>query len=103
MATLNNCRYTSSVVLVRLSELLSRHGYPPLTEPLSAAKLQLAALERRITETYLEHKSDPLVGTIEPSMYIGKYLTVILSITHSILRFSQLKTKMNVLELSVLM
>ncbi|XP_054278287.1 exocyst complex component 2 [Macrosteles quadrilineatus] len=73
LATLNNCRYTSSVVLVRLSELLSRHGYPPLTEPLSAAKLQLAALERRITETYLEHKSDPLVGTIEPSMYIGRW------------------------------
>lgn len=24
-------------------------------------------------EAYLEQKSDPLVGTIEPSMYIGKF------------------------------
>lgn len=24
-------------------------------------------------EAYLEQKNDPLVGTIEPSMYIGKF------------------------------
>lgn len=30
-------------------------------------------MEKRITETYLELKSDPLVGTIEPSMYLGNF------------------------------
>uniref|UniRef100_A0A1B6LCB4 Exocyst complex component 2 n=2 Tax=Cicadellinae TaxID=33370 RepID=A0A1B6LCB4_9HEMI len=73
LATLSNCRYSAIVVLPRLSELLGRHGYPPLEEPLSSARLQLEALERRIIDTYLEHKSDPLVGTIEPSMYLGRW------------------------------
>ncbi|KAG8251773.1 Exocyst complex component 2 [Homalodisca vitripennis] len=73
LATLSNCRYSAAVVLPRLSELLARHGYPPLEEPLSSARLQLEALERRIIDTYLEHKSDPLVGTIEPSMYLGRW------------------------------
>jgi Exocyst complex component Sec5 len=30
-------------------------------------------LDRSICEQYLESKTDPLVGTIEPSMYIGEF------------------------------
>jgi exocyst complex component 2 len=33
----------------------------------------LNMLDRSICEKYLESKTDPLVGTIEPSMYIGEF------------------------------
>lgn len=33
----------------------------------------MTKLMSSIVETFVEHKSDPLVGTIEPSMYIGKF------------------------------
>lgn len=76
LATVSNCRYTTSVVLPRLSQTLARLGYPPLDEPLAEIHQQLMSLEKQITDTYLEHKSDPLVGTIEPSMYIGTLFVI---------------------------
>jgi hypothetical protein len=38
-----------------------------------AAVNSLNMLDRSICEQYLESKTDPLVGTIEPSMYIGEF------------------------------
>lgn len=74
LATISNCRHTAGVILPHLTQTLSRLGYPTLEEPLGTASHQLVALEKRITDIYLEHKSDPLVGTIEPSMYIGLFM-----------------------------
>lgn len=57
----------------RITELLNRLGYPPLKEAFTAVEVALSSLEKNIIETYIEHKSDPLVGTIEPSMYLGRF------------------------------
>lgn len=73
LAIISNCRHTENIIVPRLAELLQKQGYPPLDEPLNAAKTELQGVEKKITETYLEHKSDPLVGTIEPSMYLGRF------------------------------
>uniref|UniRef100_A0A1B6DWI3 Exocyst complex component 2 n=1 Tax=Clastoptera arizonana TaxID=38151 RepID=A0A1B6DWI3_9HEMI len=73
LATLSNCRHTENIVLPHLSDLLNKHGYPQLLEPLGNAKKELQSLEKQIMETYLDLKSDPLVGTIEPSMYLGNF------------------------------
>nr|CAD7449412.1 unnamed protein product [Timema bartmani] len=73
LTTLSNSQYTAKVVLPRLSEVFSRHDYPPLTLPVATATSALSALDRQILEVYLEQKSDPLVGTIEPSMYLGRF------------------------------
>ncbi|XP_075212432.1 exocyst complex component secretory 5 isoform X2 [Lycorma delicatula] len=73
LSTLSNCDYTKREILPRLTELLNRHGYPPLQDAFSAVTTALSGLEKRIIETYIEHKSDPLVGTIEPSMYLGRF------------------------------
>lgn len=40
---------------------------------MQTTKEALSNLESGIAETYLEHKGDPLVGTIEPSMYMGRH------------------------------
>lgn len=73
LTTLSNCQYTVKVVLPCLSELFIRHGFPSPTSPIDTATNALNTLDRRILEVYLEQKSDPLVGTIEPSMYLGRF------------------------------
>ncbi|PSN46362.1 Exocyst complex component 2, partial [Blattella germanica] len=73
LTTLSNCQYTAKVVLPRLSEFFTRHGYPSPILPIATATNALNTLDRRILEVYLEQKSDPLVGTIEPSMYLGRF------------------------------
>jgi exocyst complex component 2 len=60
-------------VLPRLSELFARYGFPSPVLPIATATNSLSMLDKRILEIYLEQKSDPLVGTIEPSMYLGRY------------------------------
>ncbi|KOB70306.1 Sec5 [Operophtera brumata] len=54
---------------------LSSFGFPKPTQALQATKDALSSLESNIVEIYLEHKGDPLVGTIEPSMYMGRVKT----------------------------
>lgn len=73
LTTLSNCQYTAKVVLPRLSELFKRHGYPSPILPIATATNALNTLDHQILEAYLEQKSDPLVGTIEPSMYLGHF------------------------------
>lgn len=73
LTTLSNCQYTAKVLLPHLSDLFTRHGFPSPILPIATATNALNMLERRILEVYLEQKSDPLVGTIEPSMYLGRF------------------------------
>lgn len=73
LITLGNCQFTTRIILPRLSEAFPRHGCPAPTLPLASAASALNALDKRILEVYLEQKSDPLVGTIEPSMYLGLF------------------------------
>lgn len=60
-------------MLPHLSELFTRYGFPSPILPIQTATNALSTLDRRILEIYLEQKSDPLVGTIEPSMYLGRF------------------------------
>lgn len=73
LTTLSNCQYTNSKVLQGLSDLFTKSGYPTPKMPIENVKSKLDALEKSILEAYLEQKSDPLVGTIEPSMYLGRF------------------------------
>lgn len=49
------------------------YEFPKPTLAMQTTKEALSNLESAIAETYLEHKGDPLVGTIEPSMYMGRH------------------------------
>lgn len=73
LTTLSNYNYTKNEILPKIPILFAKHGYPPITVPMDNTKSQLLALDKSIMETYLEQKSDPLVGTIEPSMYLGRF------------------------------
>ncbi|XP_046387065.1 exocyst complex component 2 [Ischnura elegans] len=79
LITMSNCVHTRTIVLPRLGDLFKKQSYPGATNsvpgqqwgPMTISAGALEALEKRIFEAYLEAKSDPLVGTIEPSMYLG--------------------------------
>ncbi|KAK7578051.1 hypothetical protein V9T40_010256 [Parthenolecanium corni] len=73
LAMLSNCRYTRIVLYPKLSALFRHHGFPSIEEPVEQCSAALSTLENRMTETYVELKSDPLVGTVEPSMYLGHF------------------------------
>ncbi|CAH0406116.1 unnamed protein product [Chilo suppressalis] len=70
-----NAQYTRRAILPALAAACDQYGFPKPTQALQATKDSLISLESTIAETYLEHKGDPLVGTIEPSMYMGCHRT----------------------------
>lgn len=70
---LSNIEYTKSVLLPRIADLFARYQLPAQNGPLAAVNKALAELDQRVLDAYLEQRSDPLVGTIEPSMYIGNF------------------------------
>ncbi|KAJ3639449.1 hypothetical protein Zmor_002810 [Zophobas morio] len=73
LITLSNCLYTKNVVFTNIIKKFKESGFPIPEGPVHNAKSKLDILEKSILEKYLEQKSDPLVGTIEPSMYLGRF------------------------------
>lgn len=68
-----NCAYAKKVFFAHLGTLFERHGYPRPKAAIDAARENVMQLFGTLLEMYVEQKSDPLVGTIEPSMYIGRF------------------------------
>lgn len=73
ICSLANCAYCSKTFFPQISILFAKYGYPKLSLAIESSQATINSLFISILETYVEHKSDPLVGTIEPSMYIGKF------------------------------
>ncbi|KAL1122800.1 hypothetical protein AAG570_003126 [Ranatra chinensis] len=73
LACASNCRYSKLVTLPRVIGLAQSHGLPDLSQVMDTTSNNLSELQNHLVFTYVEAKSDPLVGTIEPSMYIGHF------------------------------
>ncbi|XP_044756393.1 exocyst complex component 2-like [Coccinella septempunctata] len=73
LITMSNCMFTRNIVLDNIFKAFVSSGYPQPDEPVKNTKYKLENLEKLILEKYLEQKSDPIVGTIEPSMYLGRF------------------------------
>ncbi|KAG7207719.1 hypothetical protein KM043_009335 [Ampulex compressa] len=73
LISLSNIRYTLNTILPRIGEALKAQGYPDLTNASgwNSDWTQLETLDTAVLDAYLERRCDPLVGTIEPSMYLG--------------------------------
>lgn len=61
------------MVRPRIEEKLKALGYPDLKTAIGYKSdwTQLETLDSAVLDAYLERRGDPLVGTIEPSMYVG--------------------------------
>ncbi|KAI5695492.1 exocyst complex component 2 [Diaphorina citri] len=73
LLTLSNCQYICFFIFPRLDDLFIQNGLPTIKESLELSTENLVILENKLIENYIEIKSDPLVGTIEPSMYLGHF------------------------------
>lgn len=73
MMVLSNCNYTVQIVLPRLEESLQKHAYPYNSQVSSNVIEAFRKLHERVFEAYMELKCDPIVGTIEQSMYTGRF------------------------------
>lgn len=73
LCCLANCVYCNKKFFQHLNLVFSKHGYPISQLVFEDGRMTINKLFNSILETYVEHKSDPLVGTIEPSMYIGRF------------------------------
>ncbi|XP_034947580.1 exocyst complex component 2 [Chelonus insularis] len=73
LISLSNIRYTLNIVLPRVKTNLKAQGYPDLSQAEGWTNdwTQLESLDTAVLDAYLERRCDPLVGTIEPSMYLG--------------------------------
>ncbi|XP_074093497.1 exocyst complex component secretory 5 [Cotesia typhae] len=73
LISLSNIRYTLNNILPKVVSALKARGYPDLSlaDGWSDDWTQLESLDTAVLEAYLERRCDPLVGTIEPSMYLG--------------------------------
>lgn len=62
-----------NIVLPKIKDTLKTQGYPDLSNAIgwNSNWTQLETLDNAVLEAYLERRCDPLVGTIEPSMYLG--------------------------------
>lgn len=68
-----NCAYSNKTFFNHLGTLFERYGYPVPKMAIGMGRSTVMQLFGSLLETYVEQKSDPLVGTIEPSMYIGRF------------------------------
>lgn len=73
LCCLANCLYCNKKFFAHLNTVFNKNGYPVSRLVFEDGRMSVNKLVSSIVETFVEHKSDPLVGTIEPSMYLGKF------------------------------
>lgn len=73
LCCLANYAYCNKTFFAHIGEVFVRYGYPLPTLAIETARYNANQLFTNLLEEYVEHKGDPLVGTIEPSMYLGRF------------------------------
>ncbi|KZC06954.1 PREDICTED: exocyst complex component 2 [Dufourea novaeangliae] len=73
LISLSNIRYTLNTIVPKIGDALKELDYPSLSNAVgwNSDWTQLESLATVFLDAYLERRCDPLVGTIEPSMYLG--------------------------------
>ena len=70
LCCLANSAYCNKMFFNNLGNLFTKFGYPVPKLALENSRSNVNLVFGNLLEIYVEHKSDPLVSTIEPSMYI---------------------------------
>lgn len=70
LCCLANSAYCNKMFINNLGNLFLKFGYPVPKLALENSRSSVNSVFGNLLDIYVEHKSDPLVSTIEPSMYI---------------------------------
>ncbi|XP_069765761.1 exocyst complex component 2 isoform X2 [Narcine bancroftii] len=73
LIVLSNCEYLARHTFNNLAEHFGKHGFQG-TEKIAQVSIDTVKnLDQRLFETYIELKSDPIVGSLEPGIYAGYF------------------------------
>lgn len=73
LCCLANCAYCNKSFFPYVGDIFVKCGYPLPTLAIETSRYSVNQLFTNLLDAYVEHKVDPLVGTIEPSMYLGRF------------------------------
>lgn len=74
LCCLANCSYSHKIFFTHIGTVFVKYGYPLPKLAIETSRITINQLFMNLLEEYVEHKNDPLVGTIEPSMYLGNFM-----------------------------
>ncbi|KAI5090576.1 exocyst complex component 2, partial [Silurus meridionalis] len=70
---LSNCQYLERHTFLNLAEHLEKHGFTTAEKITRVSTEAVRELDERLLESYIEKKSDPIVGSLEPGIYAGYF------------------------------
>ncbi|OCT76374.1 exocyst complex component 2 [Xenopus laevis] len=73
LIVLSNCRFIERHTLLNIAEHFEKYGFQAIEKITRASTDSLKDLDLRLFECYIESKSDPIVGSLEPGIYAGYF------------------------------
>ncbi|KAA0708629.1 Exocyst complex component 2 [Triplophysa tibetana] len=70
---LSNCHYLERHTFLNLAEHLEKNGFTNADKIIRVSIEAVRQLDDHLFETYIEKKSDPIVGSLEPGIYAGYF------------------------------
>ncbi|XP_066533004.1 exocyst complex component 2 [Hoplias malabaricus] len=70
---LSNCQYLERHTFLNLAEHLEKHGFTTADKIIRVSRESIRDLDEHLFESYIEKKSDPIVGSLEPGIYAGYF------------------------------
>uniref|UniRef100_A0A672R7Q1 Exocyst complex component 2 n=1 Tax=Sinocyclocheilus grahami TaxID=75366 RepID=A0A672R7Q1_SINGR len=73
IGTSHNCQYLERHTFLNLAEHLEKNGFTTAEKIIRVSIEALRQLDEYLFETYIEKKSDPIVGSLESGIYAGYF------------------------------
>ncbi|KAJ7986362.1 hypothetical protein DPEC_G00339130 [Dallia pectoralis] len=70
---LSNCQHLEKRTFLNLAEHLERHGFTGTDKITQVSVQAVRDLDESLFEAYIERKSDPIIGSLEPGIYAGYF------------------------------
>ncbi|KAJ3599316.1 hypothetical protein NHX12_033279 [Muraenolepis orangiensis] len=73
LIVLSNCQYLERHTFINLAEHFEKHGITGSEKITRASRAALRDLDQALFDAYIQRKSDPIVGSLEPGIYAGYF------------------------------
>uniref|UniRef100_A0A4W5N8Z1 Exocyst complex component 2 n=1 Tax=Hucho hucho TaxID=62062 RepID=A0A4W5N8Z1_9TELE len=70
---LSNCQYLEKHTFLNLAEHFEKHGFTGTEKITRVTVHAVKELDESLFDAYIERKSDPIVGSLEPGIYAGHF------------------------------
>lgn len=73
LIVLSNCQYLEKHTFINLAEHFEKHGITSTEKITRASREAVRDLDQTLFDAYIQRKSDPIVGSLEPGIYAGYF------------------------------